>query len=269
VFQFGSSSNLAAAYGVAVTATMAITSFLFYLVCRRRFGYSVGAALALVVPFLVIDLAFFGANAIKIVSGGWFPLAVGFLVFAIMTTWWRGRLDLARLIETMTLEENMFLTDLSASPLVRVRGTAVFMTSSPKGIPNLVLHHIEHNQVLHEQVVLFSMVTEPSPWVRPEKGIDVRDLGQGFFRVVAHVGFMQTPNVPGLLSGCSDHGLRTEPMTTTFYLGRETLLTTGTSKMAKLRKHLFSFLTRNARTPTGFFSLPPNRVVELGTQIEL
>jgi KUP system potassium uptake protein len=268
VFQFGSSSNLAAAYGIAVTATMAITSFLLYLVARRRWRYSVGRALLLMTPFLVIDLGFFGANAIKVLSGGWFPLAVGLTVFVVMTTWWRGRTDLARLIETMTLDEGLFLSDIQASPPVRVRGTAVFMTSTGKGIPNLLLHHIEHNQVLHDQVVLFSVITEPAPWVRPEKGIDVRDLGNGFFRVVAHVGFMQTPNVPELLQRCEGHGIRTNPMSTTYYLGRETLLSTGTTKMARVRKHLFSFLSRNARPPSGFFSLPPNRVVELGTQIE-
>ncbi len=269
VFQFGSSSNLAAAYGIAVTATMAITSCLLYIVARNRWGYSTAAALLLIVPFLAIDLAFFGANAIKVLSGGWFPLIVGLLVFIVMTTWWRGRRDLARLIETMTLDEDMFLADVTSSPPVRVRGTAVFMTSSPKGIPNLVLHHIEHNQVLHEQVVLFSVVTEPSPWVRPEKGVEVRNLGNGFFRVLARVGFMQEPNVPELLGQCEQRGIRTNPMSTTYYLGRETLLTTGTTKMARLRKHLFSFLSRNARPPSGFFSLPPNRVVELGTQIEL
>ena len=133
-------------------------------------------------------------------------------------------MDLARLIETMTLDEGMFLADVMSSPPVRVRGTAVFMTSTPKGIPNLVLHHIEHNQVLHEQVVLFSVTTEPAPYVRPKSGLDVRDLGNGFFRVVAHVGFMQIPNVPKLLRRCEDRGIRANPMSTTYYLGRETLL---------------------------------------------
>jgi KUP system potassium uptake protein len=269
VFQFGSSSNLAAAYGVAVTATMAITSFLLYLVSRRHWGYPVGAALALALPFLASDLAFFSANAIKIMSGGWFPLAAGLLVFTVMTTWWRGRVELARLIETMTLDQNMFLADLESSPPLRVRGTAVFMTSSTEGIPNLVLHHIEHNQVLHDQVVLFSIVTEPAPWVRPDRGLEVKDLGQGFFRVLARVGFMQNPNVPALVRRCADRGINAAPMSTTYYLGRETLLTTGRSRLARPRKHLFSFLSRNARPPSAFFSLPPNRVVELGTQIEL
>jgi KUP system potassium uptake protein len=269
VFQFGSSSNLAAAYGVAVTATMAITSYLLYLVCRRRWGYTVWAALALVVPFLAIDVAFFSANAVKILHGGWFPLTVGLLVFTVMTTWWRGRVDLARMMETMTLDENLFVADIASSPPHRVKGTAVFLTSGTKGVPNLVLHHIEHNQVLHEQVVLLSVLTEPSPWVRAEKGTEVRDLGQGFFRVMAHIGFMQTPNVPDLLAGCRDRGIAADPMTTTYYLGRETLLTTGSSSMAPVRKHLFSFLSRNARPPSRFFGLPPNRVVELGTQIEL
>jgi KUP system potassium uptake protein len=269
VFEFRSSSSLAAAYGVAVTATMAITSYLFYEVARRRLRFSPAAALAFLVPFLSIDLAFFAANAVKILAGGWLPLAVGLLVFTVMTTWWRGRTELGRLIEATTIGEEMFLADLASAPPHRVKGTAVFMTSGTQGIPNLVLHHLKHNQVLHDQVILFSVVTDPSPWVRPERSTEVRRLGQGFFRLVARVGFMQTPDVPRLLARCHGHGIKAEPMTTTYYLGRETLLTTGAAPLARWRKALFSFLSRNARPPTAFFKLPPNRVVDLGTQIEL
>jgi KUP system potassium uptake protein len=269
VLQFRSSSGLAAAYGIAVTGTMGITSVLFYLVCRRRWGYSPAAALAFLVPFLAIDLAFFSANAAKILDGGWFPLAIGVCVFAIMTTWWRGRMELSKSMDANVVPDELFLADLDAHPVSRVRGTAVFMASTPGGIPNVLMHHIKHNQVLHQQVVLFSISTQPVPWIDVERGLEVRDLGRGFFRVVAKVGFMQTSDVPKILGRCSAYGIQSQPMTTTYYLGRQTLLTGGQSRLARWRKLLFAFLSRNARPPTAFFHLPPNRVVELGLQIEL
>ncbi len=269
VLEFRSSSGLAAAYGVAVTGTMGITSVLFYLVCRRRWGYSAPAALAFLVPFLAIDLAFFAANAAKIRDGGWVPLAIGLGVFAVMATWWRGRMELSKTMDANVVPDELFLADLDASPLHRVRGTAVFLSSNPGGIPNVLMHHIKHNQVLHQQVVLFSIQTQPVPWIDPGRGLEVRDLGRGFFRVIAQVGFMQTPDVPRILERCAAHGVRAQPMTTTYYLGRQTLLTGGASRLARWRKLLFGFLARNARPPTAFFRLPPNRVVELGVQIEL
>jgi KUP system potassium uptake protein len=269
VLQFRSSSGLAAAYGIAVTGTMGITSVLFYMVCRRRWGISQTAALAFLIPFLSIDLAFFAANAAKILDGGWFPLAIGMGVFVVMTTWWRGRMELSMKMDANVIPDELFLADIDANPPHRVRGTAVFMSSTPGGIPNVLMHHIKHNQVLHEQVVLFSISTQPVPWVNAERGLEVRDLGRGFFRVVAKVGFMQTPDVPKILGRCAACGIRSQPMTTTYYLGRQTLLTGGLSKLARWRKLLFAFLSRNARPPTSFFNLPPNRVVELGLQIEL
>jgi len=269
VLQFRTSSGLAAAYGIAVTGTMAITSVLFYLVCRRRWGYSEPKALAFLIPFLTIDIAFFAANALKFLDGGWFPLAIGVLVFAIMTTWWRGRIELSQAMDAGQLAEDIFLADIEAVKPHRVKGTAVFMSSTPGGIPNVLVHHMKHNQVLHEQVVLFSVDTQAVPWVEPEKELEVRAMGQGFFRVVPRVGFMQTPDVPKLIARCASQGITTQPMTTTYYLGRQTLLTTGAAKFARWRKILFSFLSRNSRPPTSFFNLPPNRVVELGVQIEM
>jgi KUP system potassium uptake protein len=269
VLQFRTSSNLAAAYGIAVTGTMGITTVLYYLVCRRRWGSSRTAALAFLIPFLAIDLAFFSANAAKIYDGGWFPLALGLIVFAVMTTWWRGRLELSQTMDANVVPDELFLADLDASPPHRVRGTAVFMSSTPGGIPNVLMHHLKHNQVLHRQVVLFSIRTQPVPWIEAARGLEVRDLGHGCFRVIAQVGFMQSPDVPKLLGRCAAHGIEAQPMTTTYYLGRQTLLTGGRGKLARWRKLLFSFLSRNARPPTAFFHLPPNRVVELGLQIEL
>ena len=270
VLQFGSSSGLAAAYGIAVTGTMAITSILFYLVSRRRWGYSTGHALALLVPFLAIDLAFFAANAIKILDGGWFPLAMGMTVFAIMTTWWRGRVELARIMESGAVPTELFLADLDANPLPRVEGSAVFMSSSPDNVPNVVLHHVKHNRVLHREVVLCSVITEPVPWVSAARAVEVAPIGHGLYRMVARCGFLQSPDVPRLLARCVERGdLEAQPMTTTYYLGRQTLLVSGKSKMARWRKIVFSFMSRNARPPTSFFNLPPNRVIELGLQIEI
>ncbi len=269
VLAFRSSSAIAAAYGIAVTGTMVITSILYFLVSRDVWGKSLGRSLALLIPMAAIDVAFLAANSTKIAAGGWFPLAAGLLVFVIMTTWWRGRVELARVMAAGALPEDLFLADIAATPLPRVKGTAVFMASTIDGIPNVLMHHIKHNQVLHRQVVLFSLVTEPVPWVAGNSALTVKDLDNGFFRVTARVGFMQSPDVPRLLDRCAGHGLATEAMTTTYYLGRQTLLTTGTSKFARWRKLLFAFLTRNARPPTAFFQLPPNRVVELGLQIEI
>ncbi|MDX2089520.1 MAG: potassium transporter Kup [Kofleriaceae bacterium] len=269
VLQFRSSSGLASAYGIAVTGTMGITTYLYYVVCRKRWGWSQSKALALLIPFLAIDLAFFSANAAKILDGGWFPLAIGVAVFVVMTTWWRGRIELSAVVDSGNVPEDMFLADIGASPPPRVKGTAVFMSSTMNGIPNVLMHHLKHNQVLHPQVVLFSIHTANVPWVETEKRLAVTPLGHGFFRVVATVGFMQTPDVPRLLAACAKDGIDATPMTTTYYLGRQTLLTSGKVKLARWRKMLFAFLARNARAPSAFFNLPPNRVVELGLQIEL
>ncbi len=161
------------------------------------------------------------------------------------------------------------MMDIEANPPPRVRGTAVFMTSGTDGIPNVLLHHLKHNQVLHAQVVLFSIDIAPVPIVDTMKRLDIKPMGHGFFRVIARVGFMQSPDVPMLLGRCEAKGIPTQPLTTTYYLGRQTLLTHGAAKIARWRKLLFAFLSRNARPPTAFFNLPPNRVVELGLQIEL
>jgi KUP system potassium uptake protein len=269
VIAFKSSSSLAAAYGIAVTGTMGITSFLYFLVCRRNWHYSLPAALALFIPFVLIDLSFFSANVVKIAAGGWFPLAVGAGVFVVMTTWWRGRRELSKTMESGTIPDELFLQDIAETPLPRVSGTAVFMSSGTDGMPNVLLHHVKHNKVLHKQVVLLSIVTQTFPFAVGNQSLAVRDLGHGFYRVIANVGFMQQPNVPRILARCEKHGLTVNSSDTTYYLGRQTLLTTGRAGMARWRKVLFSFLSRNSRPPTAFFNLPPNRVVELGLQIEL
>jgi KUP system potassium uptake protein len=269
VFMFKSSTALAAAYGIAVTGTMSITSFLFFRICRMNWGWSLRKAIALYIPLIIIDYSFFSANLVKVADGGWFPLAVGTGMFAIMTTWWRGRVELSKMMETGTMPDELFLADIGEAHLPRVSGTAVFMSSGTDGMPNVLLHHVKHNKVLHKQVVLLSVITENVPFTIGNQSLTVRELGQGFYRVIAHVGFMQQPNVPKILARCEKQELHVNQADTTYYLGRQTLLTTGKSRLAKWRKLLFSFLSRNARTPTAFFHLPPNRVVELGLQIEM
>ncbi len=269
VVGFQSSTNLAAAYGIAVTGTMAITSFLFARVARLRFGWSAAKAMAFLVFFISIDLLFFGANLHKISSGGWLPLATGMVLFIIATTWWRGRLELSKTIGEATLPDDLFIADVLETKLPRVPGCAVFMASQREGIPQVMLHHVKHNKVLHKQIILLSIETIGAPWVPSAEAIEMRELGSGFWRVAIKVGFMQEPRVPRFLARCAEQGLPWEANDTTYYMGRQTLLVTGKSRMARWRKVLFSFLSRNSRPPTAFFDLPPNRVVELGMQIEL
>ena len=269
VLAFKSSTNLAAAYGIAVTGLFMITSYLIFLVCRRNWGWSLGAALALYIPLVVIDGAFFSANVVKIAAGGWFPLTVGLGLFIVMTTWWRGRMELSKMMETGTIPDDLFLDDPDVKHMHRVQGAAVFMSSSTGGMPNVLLHHVKHNKVLHKQVILLSVITENIPFAIGNKSIEVKDLGQGFYRVISRVGFMQQPNVPKILKRCEKQGLVVDEMDTTYYMGRQSLLTTGKTPMARWRKMLFRFLAHNSQSPTSFFNLPPNRVVELGLQIEL
>jgi KUP system potassium uptake protein len=270
VIGFGSSSALASAYGIAVTGTLAIDTILFFVVVRFLWHKPVWMAVAGGAAFLVVDLTFFAANLTKVASGGWVPLAIGSVVFSVMTTWRRGRALLGQAFLAQTLPLEMFMGDLAVSKPQRVRGTAVFMTSNPKGAPPVLLHHFKHNKVLHEQVILLSIATQHIPEVPDAERIkEINDLGHGFWQVSASYGFMQTPNVLEVLETCRMKGLITNKTDTSFFLGRETLILTNKRSMALWRKMLFSFMSRNARPANAFFQIPPNRVVELGTQIEL
>ena len=274
VVGFGSSSNLAAAYGIAVTGTMAITTLLFHRVARDQWRWQRWKAWPLTLAFLLVDLAFFGANIVKVEEGGWFPLAAGGLVFVLLSTWKRGRQVLADQLRDAGLPLGLFLADVARKKPQRVPGTAVFMTSNVEGVPPVLLHHLKHNKVLHERVVLASVVSEEIPSVPEPERVAVRELGSGFYQVIARYGFMETPDVPAMLDSIPRRAipgprLRIVPMETTYFLGRETLIPTGPARMATWRKRLFIVMARNASTASSFFRLPPNRVVEMGAQIQL
>ncbi|MEO8333709.1 MAG: potassium transporter Kup [bacterium] len=268
VVWFRGASALSAAYGIAVTGTMAITSILFAVVARGRWGWSKQRVLLLTGSFLLIDLSFLAANVVKLKHGGWVPLVLAISVYTLMSTWKRGRMQLNEIQEKNALPIEIFLTSLSRNPPVRVKGTAVFMTSSTDGAPVVLLHHLKHNKVLHETIVLLSVQTRGIPEVPIENRVTLEPLGLGFFRVVATFGFMQTPNIPEVLAQAAKAGVAIPPMDTSYYLGRERLVLTGTAKMSRWRKRLFALMSRNARSATEFFQIPPNRVVELGAQIE-
>jgi KUP system potassium uptake protein len=270
VVGFGSSSNLAAAYGVAVTATMVITTILLGVVARKKWGWGWPIVFALTSFFLVIDLAFFGANIIKIPAGGWFPLVVGAGIFLIMTTWKKGRRILAeRLLSRAHPIEN-FLRDIAKNGPVRVSGTAIFMNGTAAGTPPALIHNVEHNKVLHERVVLLTVKTLQLPHVEPKDRVNIEPLSQEFYRFIINYGFMEDPDIPNVLENLEpQHGMVFDMDHTTFFLGRETVIAGKHPGMMIWREKLFAFMSRNASSATAYFCLPPDRVVELGSQIEM
>jgi KUP system potassium uptake protein len=269
VLGFRESSALADAYGIAVTGTMAITSMLFFYVARDLWKWGTLRAGALVTVFLFFDLSFFVACSTKIAHGGWFPLAVAVGVFTIMLTWKRGRTLLAERIAADSLPLGIFLADIEATKPHRVPGVAVFLSSTRRGTPNVLLHHFKHNKVLHKEVIILSITTDAVPEVPDADKVRVKSFGQGFWGVTAHYGFKESPAVLDILRRCKAQGLPIDEADTSYYLGRETLRSVPGKGMAEWRKVLFRFLSRNARSASDFFSLPPNRVVEIGAQIEL
>ncbi len=269
VLGFQSSSELAAAYGIAVTGTMLIDTLLAFVVVIKLWQWNRLVAIAGLVFFLSIDLAYFIANSAKILDGGWFPLLIGVLVFILLSTWKRGRELLMQSLKRDSLSLEPFLQQLIAHPPQRVAGTAVFLTADPAGIPHALLHNLAHNKVLHERVVFLTVNTQPVPRVLKTERIDVTDLGNGFYRVFVHYGFMDTQDIPKALIQCAARGLVFELMQTSFFLSRETLVASRISGMALWREHLFIQMARNAEGAMSFFRIPTNRVIELGSQIEL
>ena len=269
VLGFRSVSAVGAAYGIAVTGTMGITTILFYLLARSRWNWSVKKAAGICGFFLIIDLAFFSANAIKFVHGGWVPILIGIAVFTLMTTWSKGRKIVQSLLARGSLPIDLFLADVARRKPYRAPGTAVFMTSNPEGAPLVLLHHLRHNKTLLENVVLLSVLSTNEPSVPDDQRMTVISLGQGFWRVIARYGFMEKANVLEVLARCRGMGVVADRRDTTFFLGRERLLPTGKGRLAGWRKKLYIFMSRNSRTATEYFGIPPNRVVELGAQVEM
>ena len=269
VLGFKNSGNLAAAYGIAVGSTMVFTTMLAYMVAREQWGVSRPIAGSLALIFLTAELGFLSSNALKIPHGGWFPLAVGLLAYVGFSTWKAGRALLwSRLSERM-YPFDQFLKDITEEPPYRVPGTAIFMTSNLKGTPLTLLHNLEHNRVLHERVLLLTVATSDVPFVPDDERSEVEPIGQGFFRVALRYGFMEEPDVPAALSAVTAGGQSIDIDRTTFFLGIETLLPTKRPGMALWRERLFALMSKNAVRATSFFRIPPERVVEIGIQVEL
>jgi KUP system potassium uptake protein len=269
VIGFGSSSAIAAAYGIAVTLTMVITVLLLYVVMTERWHWPRAAAGAAVLLFLSIDAAFFGANALKILQGGWVTLAVALLIFTLMTTWKTGRRLLAERLTARAIPVEQFITTVQDMHPVRVPGTAVFMTAQPGGTPPALAHNLRYNKVLHQHLVVLTVNTAQRPHVPPDERVSVERLGDDMFHVRVQYGFMEDPNVPEALRDARNQGVPIDDEDVTYFLGRETIIVTRREGMALWREKLFVLMARNAVRATAFFRLPPERVVELGVQVEI
>jgi KUP system potassium uptake protein len=269
VLGFRSSSALASAYGVAVTLTMVITAILLHVIATERWKWPVPVAIAVTALFLAVDLAFFGANLLKLLQGGWLPLAVAGFVFTLMTTWKTGRRLVAERLTARSIPLDRFLADLAENAPVRVRGTAVFMTAQPRGTPPALLHNVRHNKVLHSRVIILTVSTAQTPHVPPSERCTVQPVGDSIFNVQLRYGFMDEPDVPAALEQASFEGQPIVDQEVTYFLGRETLIVTKHPGMAVWRERLFVLMTRNAVRATAYFRLPAERVVELGVQVEM
>jgi KUP system potassium uptake protein len=266
---FRTSSNLAAAYGIAVTLAMLIDSLLIYVVLTRLWHWSRLAALCIAIPLLCIDAAFLASNALKILDGGWFPIVIGAVVFTLLTTWKRGRSILHSRLEEETMPIDAFIESIAAAPPARVPGTAVFLTNTPGRVPHALLHNLKHNKVLHERVVLLTVKSREIPVVAPSDRVHIENLGANFEQIEAYFGFTESQDVPELLEECARCGHPFDLMDTSFFVSRETLIPSAVPGMALWRERLFVSMSKNATKATEYFNVPTNRVVELGAQIEL
>jgi KUP system potassium uptake protein len=269
VIGFGSSTSLAAAYGIAVTLTMLITTVLLHVVATDRWHWPPAVALTVTGLFLSIDLAFFGANVLKIVHGGWLPLVIGAVIFTLMTTWKTGRRLVAERLAARAFPLEDFMAAIATTPPTRVTGTAVFMTAQPRGTPPALAHNLRYNKILHDRVVVLTVTTAPIPYVPADKQVQMETLGQGIYNVRVQYGFMQDPDVPSALLKARDLGVELDLDDLTYFLGRETIIVTRRPGMATWRERLFVVMARNAVRATAFFRLPTERVVELGVQVEM
>ena len=268
VLGFRSSGNLASAYGIAVTGTMVTCTILAFVVFRHIWGWR-WASYIFLAGMIVVDIAFFASCATKVVDGGWFPLVLAAILFTAMITWRRGRLLLGERMKADTMPLDLFIKSLFHSPPLHVPGTAIFMTTNPDGVPRALLHNLLHNKVLHERVVLLTVVTHDVPFVPDSERVVIESMDYGFHKLYLHYGFKDEPDVPRALTLAADKGMAFETMDTTFFLGRETLIPKIKPEMALWRERLFIVLYRNAGSAADYFKIPVNRVVEFGTQVEL
>lgn len=269
VVGFGSSSDLAAAYGIAVTMTMLTTTILTFFVIRYRWKLNLLLCWAATGVFLFVDAAFFASNTLKIAHGGWFPLLLGALMLTVLLTWHRGRALIAENLQRHFLPLGEFLQSLFVSPPVRVAGTAVFFRAQGDGVPHAMLHNLLHNKVLHERIIFLTVINHDIPAIAEQDRIRIAPLGHACFQVDLHYGFKQERDIPLALAQCAGAGLRVEMMETSFFISRQTVIPTVGAGMAPWREGLFSALSRNARDAADYYGVPPNRVIELGAQIEI
>jgi KUP system potassium uptake protein len=269
VIFFQSSSGLTAAYGIAVTGTMTASTILFYLVARKLWNWSAFKSAIVTIPLLFIDISFLSANMAKFFAGGWFPVTAAFAILTVMLTWRQGRtlLSQAMLSKSVPLEQMINL--LETQKPHRVPGTAMVLTANRDIAPPVLLHHLKHNQVMHQQVILLTVQIKHKPFVPADERLEISHLNQGFIRVIAQYGYIQRPNVSEIIRLCKKEGVEIDKKQTSFYLGRETLLPTGPANMAVWRKELFAFLSRNAQNAIASFRIPPDQVVEIGLQLEI
>jgi KUP system potassium uptake protein len=268
VVSFKSDSNLAAAYGIAVTGAMTIDGILLGVVIFRLWGWNKYRAAALLALFLIVDFAYLISNLTKVPDGGWVPLAIGLFIFTLLTTWSRGRALLREKLRESAMPVDLFIKSAKASA-VRTPGTAVFLTSTAEGVPQALLHNMKHNKVIHNQVVFLTVMIEDIPYVAEELRLKYTDLGDGFVRLIVRYGFMQEADVPQALTACKRFGANYKMMDTSFFLNRQTLIASEVPGMALWREELFAWMMRNSATPMEFFRLPTNRVVEMGSQVEI
>ncbi|WP_102292756.1 potassium transporter Kup [Janthinobacterium sp. AD80] len=269
VVGFGSSENLAAAYGIAVTATMLCTTILTFFVIRYRWKMNLALCWAATGFFLIIDVNLVSATALKLFHGGWFPLLLGSILFIVMLTWKRGRQLVFQNLEKHAIPLDDFLASLFIAPPQRVPGTAIFLRGETDGVPHALLHNLLHNKVLHERVIFLTVFMHEEPWVAPSEQVRVVDLGHQCYQVNVHYGFKDEPDIPAALAQCAQQGLDFEMMETSFFIARQTIISTPGHGMMPWREHLFVTMSRNARTAADYYQIPSNRVIELGTQVEI
>ena len=269
VIGFGSSSSLASAYGLAVSGTMMITTLITFFVVRYTWRINLSLCVLSTLFFLIVDGACFLANMTKLQEGGWFPLSMGAVIFTFMVTWRRGREILFDRMRSDSIPLMPFLGSLFEDPPPRVAGTAIFLVGDPDSVPHALLHNLAHNKILHERIVFLTVVYRDVPWVAPEERVHIEQLGHECYRIKLHFGFMNVPDVPKALELCKPHGLEFNTLETSFFVSREKVIPTPGDGMALWRERLFATMARNAGSIVDYFNIPSNRVIELGTQVEI